>query len=350
MLRLGAAADGLGPPQGQCGRALSRAAGPRLKRRSARKAAFRTGRKHRPASVPGRRALPAPRSSIMPEPEIVIRVGHSPDPDDAFMFYALARQKLDTGRYRFEHQLMDIETLNRWALEGRLELTAVSLHAYAYMADRYVLCTCGASMGEGYGPIVVVRRGQPPAALNRTTIAVPGTLTTAYLVLRLYLGRDFPHCVVPFDQILEAVEAGQYQGQPIGAGLVIHEGQLTYGDQGLELALDLGRWWLQTTGLPLPLGANAVRQDLGPQAMRQIDGLLRQSIEYALRHRDEALKYALHFGRGLSPAQAEQFVGMYVNPWTLNWGPRGRQACRELFDRASAAGVLPRPVTPRFVE
>lgn len=286
----------------------------------------------------------------MPAAEMLIRVGHSPDPDDAFMFYALSHGKLDTGRYRFEHHLADIETLNRWALEGRLELTAVSVHAYAYLADRYLLCTCGASMGEGYGPIVVVRRGQRSADLSRATIAVPGTLTTAYLVLRLYLGREFEHCTVPFDRILAAVELGQYQGQPIHAGLVIHEGQLTYIDQGLELAVDLGRWWLDTTGLPLPLGANAVRQDLGPQAIREVDALLRQSIEYALRHRDEALEYAMHFGRGLSPQRAEQFVGMYVNPWTLDFGPRGRQACRELFDRAYTAGVLRRPVAPRFVQ
>ncbi len=286
----------------------------------------------------------------MAEADLLIRVGHSPDPDDAFMFYALARGKIDTGRYRFEHQLVDIETLNRWALEGRLELTAVSLHAYAYLADRYLLCTCGASMGEGYGPIVVVRQGQAPADLARATIAVPGTLTTAYLALRLYLGRTPEFRVVPFDQILQAVEAGQYQGRPIDAGLVIHEGQLTYADQRLELAVDLGRWWQDTTGLPLPLGANAVRQDLGPKAMRQVNALLRQSIEYALQHRDEALEYAMHFGRGLSPERAEQFVGMYVNAWTLDFGPRGRQACRELFERAYAAGVLPRPIAPQFVE
>lgn len=280
----------------------------------------------------------------------LIRVGHSPDPDDAFMFYALARGKLDTGPYRFEHQLADIESLNRWALEGRLELTAVSLHAYAYLTERYVLCTCGASMGEGYGPIVVIRRGQGPADLAQATIAVPGTMTTAYLALRLYLGREFHHQVVPFDRILHAVEAGQYQGQPIDAGLVIHEGQLTYARQGLRLAEDLGRWWLDTTGLPLPLGANAVRRDLGPEAMRQINAALRQSIEYALSHRDEALDYALQFGRGLGRDQADRFVGMYVNHWTLDFGPRGRQACRELFERAYAAGALPQPTAPEFVE
>jgi len=286
----------------------------------------------------------------MANPPVLIRVGHSPDPDDAFMFYALAQGKLDTGRYRFEHQLADIETLNRRALQGELELTAVSLHAYAHLTDRYVLCTCGASMGDGYGPIVVVRRGRSPADLAQALIAVPGTLTTAYLVLRLFLGQEFRYRVVPFDQILDAVEAGQYEGQPIDAGLVIHEGQLTYGQHRLDLAVDLGRWWLEATGLPLPLGANAIRRDLGPQAMRDLNALLRQSIQYALTYRAEALQYALRFGRGLAPGQADQFVAMYVNPWTLDFGPRGRQACRELFARAFAAGVLPCAVIPEFVD
>lgn len=286
----------------------------------------------------------------MGDAAVLIRVGHSPDPDDAFMFYALAQGKLDTGPYRFEHQLVDIETLNRRALHGELELTAISLHAYAHLTDRYVLCTCGASMGDGYGPIVVVRGGQRPADLAHAPIAVPGTLTTAYLALRMYLGREFRYRVVPFDQILDAVQARQYQGQPVDAGLVIHEGQLTYAQQRLELAVDLGRWWLDTTGLPLPLGANALRRDLGPKMMRDVNALLRQSIEYALAHRADALQYALRFGRGLDPGQADRFVGMYVNHWTLDFGPRGRQACRELFARAFAAGVLPHAVVPEFVE
>ncbi len=286
----------------------------------------------------------------MADAGILIRVGHSPDPDDAFMFYALAQGKLQTGRYRFEHQLADIETLNHWALKGELELTAVSLHAYAYLTDRYVLCTCGASMGDGYGPIVVFRRGRGPVELLQATIAVPGTRTSAFLALRLYLGQAFRYRVVPFDRILEAVEAGEYQGQPIDAGLVIHEGQLTYAQQQLELAVDLGRWWLDTTGLPLPLGANAVRRDLGWQVMREVNGLLRQSIAYALDHRPEALEYALQFGRGLAADQADRFVGMYVNQWTLDFGPRGRQACGVLLERAFAAGLLPQPVTPQFVE
>ena len=279
----------------------------------------------------------------------LIRVGHSPDPDDAFMFYALARNKIDPGKYRFEHELADIETLNRRALAGELELTAVSLHAYAYLADRYLLCPCGASMGDGYGPMLVARQKCPLESLAGKTIAVPGTLTTAYLALRLCLGSGFRHVVVPFDQILDAVAAGQHQGQPVDAGLIIHEGQLTYAAHRLELVLDTGRWWLDRTGLPLPLGANAIRKDLGPDVIRDVNRLLRESIQYGLDHREEALSYALGFGRGLDRGQADQFVGMYVNEWTLDFGPRGRQAVAELLARGHAAGVIPRLVVPQFV-
>jgi 1,4-dihydroxy-6-naphthoate synthase len=280
----------------------------------------------------------------------LIRVGHSPDPDDAFMFHALAAGKIDTGPYEFVHELVDIETLNRRALAGELELTAVSLHAYAYLTDKYLLCTCGASMGDGYGPMVVAKRKMPLEELRAARIAIPGTLTTAFLALRIYLGVDFSHTLVPFDQILDVVAAGEYRGEPIDAGLIIHEGQLTYASHRLELAVDTGRWWLDQTGLPLPLGANAIRKDLGAPVIRDVNRLLKQSIEYGLAHRQEALDYALRYGRDLNRRQADQFVGMYVNDWTLDFGPRGREAVAHLLTRGYEAGVIPRRVTPQFVE
>ncbi len=286
----------------------------------------------------------------MTESSRLIRVGHSPDPDDAFMFYALAASKIDTGPYRFEHELVDIETLNRRAFSGELELTAISLHAYAHLARRYVLCSCGASMGDGYGPMVVARQSCPVEALREATIAVPGTLTTAYLALRICLGADFRHVVVPFDKTLDAAAAGQYEGQKVDAGLVIHEGQLTYAEQQLELVVDLGRWWMDETGLPLPLGANALRKDLGPEVIADVHRLLLASIRYGLDHRDEALDYARQYGRGLDREKADRFVGMYVNQWTLDFGPRGRQAVRELLVRGHAAGVIPQRIEPEFVE
>ncbi len=280
----------------------------------------------------------------------LIRVGHSPDADDAFMFFALAKERVDTGPYRFVHELVDIETLNRRAFSGELELTAVSLHAYAYLTDLYRLCCCGASMGDGYGPMVVAKSPLALADLCRVPIAVPGTLTTAFLALRLCLGKEFSYVVVPFNEIPEAVVAGQYQGQPVEAGLIIHEGQLTYAQLGLSLIVDTGRWWLDTTGLPLPLGANAVRKDLGLDVSRDVQRLLVQSIRYGLEHRQEALEYALGFGRGLDPTDADRFVGMYVNDWTLDFGPRGREAVRLLLARGHAEGVLPAKVEPEFVE
>jgi len=280
----------------------------------------------------------------------LIRVGHSPDADDAFMFYALARDKIDTGPYRFVHELVDIETLNRRAFSSELELTAVSVHAYAHLTGLYMLCTCGASMGDGYGPMVVAKTPLALADLPGMTVAVPGTLTTAYLALRLCLGADFRHVVVPFDEILGAVQSGGYQGRPIDAGLIIHEGQLTYEQFGLHLVVDTGQWWFDETGLPLPLGANAIRKDLGPKVIRDVHRLLLASIRYGLEHRREALEYALGFGRGLDPAQADRFVAMYVNPWTLDFGPRGREAVRQLLARGHEAGVLPQPVVPEFVE
>ena len=278
-----------------------------------------------------------------------IRVGHSPDPDDAFMFYALAKGKVDTGRYKFEHELVDIETLNRRAFSGELELTAVSLHAYAHLTDRYMLCNCGASMGDRYGPMVVAREAVPLESLREATVAVPGTLTTAFLMLRMALGGDFQEVVVPFDQILDVVVAGDYEGQPVDAGLIIHEGQLTYAEQDLKLILDTGQWWHDQTGMPLPLGANAIRKDLGPEVIADVHRLLLESIRHGLEHRREALDYALKFGRDLDHAQADRFVEMYVNDWTLDFGPKGRQAVAELLARGHKAGVIPKLIVPEFV-
>jgi 1,4-dihydroxy-6-naphthoate synthase len=281
--------------------------------------------------------------------KMLIRVGHSPDPDDAFMFYALAKDKIDTGDYRFEHELVDIETLNRRADNGELELTAISLHAYAYLCDKYILCPCGASMGDNYGPIVVAKSPVEVDQLHEMTVAVPGTLTTAFLTLSLRLGKKFDYVIVPFDQILEAVADGEYAGQKVDAGLVIHEGQLTFQDAKLSLIVDLGKWWMEDTGLPLPLGANAIRRDLGQPVIDDVTRLLYQSIEYGLEHRQSALDYALSYGRGLDTAKADKFVGMYVNDWTLDFGERGRQAVTELLARGHRAGFIPKLVAPEFV-
>jgi len=288
-------------------------------------------------------------NQVVNDPRQLIRVGHSPDPDDAFMFWALAKDKVDTGPYRFTHELVDIETLNLRAFSGELELTAVSIHAYAHLSEIYMLCNCGASMGDRYGPMVVARENFAVDQLLEKTIAIPGTLTTAYLALRMCLGAEFSYVIVPFDQILDAVASGSFKGRTIDAGLIIHEGQLTYGDQNLQLILDTGQWWFEETGLPLPLGANAIRKDLGPETIREVHRLLKESIVCGLEHRQEALDYALGFGRGLDRAKADQFVGMYVNDWTLDFGPRGRQAVTELLARGHAAGVIPKPVVPQFV-
>jgi 1,4-dihydroxy-6-naphthoate synthase len=274
-----------------------------------------------------------------------IRVGHSPDPDDAFMFYALAHDKIDTDGLRFVHQLEDIETLNRRALRGELEVTAVSLHAYAHLLDKYALLPSGCSMGDRYGPMVVARRPLTADQLDGLTIAVPGTLTTAYLGLRLLLQRDFSYEVVPFDQIIPAVAAGKFE-----AGLIIHEGQLTFQNHGLHLVVDLGVWWQDKTGLPLPLGGNVVRRDLGDATIRQISRLLKESIRYSLAHRSEALDYALQYARDMDKSLADRFVGMYVNDWTLDYGPRGREAVRRLLEEGHKAGVIPNPVAVQFVE
>lgn len=282
-------------------------------------------------------------------PKQVIHVGHSPDPDDAFMFYALAHDKIDTGGLEFRHELMDIETLNRRALRGELEVSAVSLHAYAHLLDKYALLPSGCSMGDKYGPMVVARRAMKPEELKDITIAVPGTLTTAYLALRLLFAsldkQDAPaHEVVPFDQIIPAVASGQFD-----AGLIIHEGQLTFQNQGLHLVVDLGVWWQGRTGLPLPLGGNVVRRDLGDATISRISDLLKQSIRYALDHRQDALSYALQYARDMDRGLADKFVGMYVNEWTLDYGERGRAAVKRLLDEGHAAGVIPSPVAVEFV-
>jgi 1,4-dihydroxy-6-naphthoate synthase len=274
----------------------------------------------------------------------LITVGHSPDPDDAFMFYALAHDKLDTGDLLFRHELQDIETLNRRALKGELEVTAVSIHAYAFLLDRYALLPSGCSMGDRYGPMVVARRPMKIDELKSLRIAVPGTLTTAFLTLRLLAG-PFTYEVVPFDQILDAVASGRFD-----AGLIIHEGQLTFQNQGLHLVVDLGVWWQEKTGLPLPLGGNVVRRDLGDATIRQISRLLKESILYALAHRQDALDYALRYARDMDKSLADRFVGMYVNDWTLDYGERGRAAVRRLLDEGHKAGVIPTAVAVEFVE
>jgi 1,4-dihydroxy-6-naphthoate synthase len=274
-----------------------------------------------------------------------ITVGHSPDPDDAFMFYALAHDKIDTGGLKFRHELQDIETLNRRALRGELEVTAVSIHAYARLLDKYALLPSGCSMGDKYGPMVVAREKLSIEKLRTVKIAVPGTLTTAFLTLRLLLGREFAYEVIPFDQILEAVASGRFE-----AGLIIHEGQLTFQNQGLQLIVDLGVWWQEKTGLPLPLGGNVVRRDLGDETIRQISRLLKESIRYALAHRSGALDYALKYARDMDKSLADRFVGMYVNDWTLDYGPRGREAVRRLLDEAYKAGVIEKAVNVEFVD
>jgi 1,4-dihydroxy-6-naphthoate synthase len=279
-----------------------------------------------------------------PFPERTIRVGHSPDSDDAFMFYALTHDKLDARGLKFVHQLEDIETLNQRALRSELEVSAVSIHAFAHLADKYALLASGSSMGDRYGPTVIARAPMTLAELRGRTIAVPGKLTTAYLTLQLCLGKDTPVVIRPFDQILQAV-----LDEEVEAGLIIHEGQLYYGDRGLHKVVDLGQWWFDTTGLPLPLGGNVVRKDLGDDLVNEIARLLRASIVYALEHRQEALDYALRYARDLDPALADRFVGMYVNDWTVDYGPKGREAVRELLGRAYKAGILPAPIDVAFV-
>lgn len=273
-----------------------------------------------------------------------ITIAHSPDSDDAFMFYGLARGTVPTGGLEVTHQLTDIETLNRHAQEGRHEVTAVSFHAYPYVAERYALMPCGGSIGDGYGPLLVAREPVEPARIVEKTVAVPGTLTSAYLALQLF-APGVATRVVPFDRILEEVRSGRAD-----VGLIIHEGQLTYGGHGLSKILDLGAWWKDETGLPLPLGGNAVRRDLGPEMMVRLTRLVRETVRHSLAHRKEALEYAMSFARGMDPGVADRFVGMWVNDMTVEMGERGREAVQTFLDRGHAAGVIPRRVVVDFVE
>jgi 1,4-dihydroxy-6-naphthoate synthase len=268
-----------------------------------------------------------------------LRLGHSPDPDDAFMFYGLAKNLLDTGPYRFEHVLQDIQTLNQRARKAELEITAISIHAYPYVADKYALTSCGSSMGDNYGPMVITPRPAKLDDLKNKTIAIPGELTTAFLALQLCLGKAgdaFKPVPVHFDQIPRYVKDGNAD-----AGLIIHEGQLTYQQLGLHKVVDLGVWWHETTGLPLPLGGNCIRKDLGPKVCQEVTNIIRKSIRFSLDHRQEAVEYSLQFGRDLNRELADKFVGMYVNDWTLDYGPRGREAISTLLKRGADARLVP---------
>jgi 1,4-dihydroxy-6-naphthoate synthase len=273
-----------------------------------------------------------------------IRVAHSPDSDDAFMFYALAEGKIDTEGLTYVHELQDIESLNQRALTGELEVTAVSIHAYAYLTDRYALLPSGASMGDRYGPRLVSRTPATRADVRGKQIAIPGMRTSAYLALQLY-EPDFVAVPTQFDEIEEAVLDGA-----VDMGLLIHEGQLTYQDNGLHLVADMGAWWYEETGLPLPLGGNVVRKDFGSALMSKISRHLKASIAYALEHRGKALDHAMRYARGLDRAKADEFVGMYVNDWTLDYGPRGREAIRLFLARAHQAGFIPHAVDVEFVD
>src|SRR4051812_43243261 len=277
-------------------------------------------------------------------------LGHSPDPDDAFMFYAMAERKIDLRGYEFVHQLEDIQTLNERALRGELHISAISIHAYAYVADKYALLPCGASMGDGYGPIVVRKKNNAskPAPeetkewLGRQTIAVPGRMTSAFLALQLYLG-EFKHVVVPFDEIFESVTSGAAD-----AGLIIHEGQLTYANAGMECVVDLGAWWKERTGLPLPLGGNVIRKDIPAPVQRDLIEILKESVDYALNHRDPAVQHSLPYARDMGADLAGKFIGMYVNEFTRDYGEVGRTAIRKFLDESQRAGFLPKKVDLEF--
>jgi 1,4-dihydroxy-6-naphthoate synthase len=273
-----------------------------------------------------------------------IHVAHSPDSDDAFMFYALAEHKIDTEGLTYVHELQDIETLNQRARRAELEVTAVSIHAYAYIADRYALLPHGASMGDQYGPRLVARTPMTRSDVKGLRIAVPGPLTSAYLALRLY-EPDFTPVWTHFDQIEDVVERGE-----VDAGLLIHEGQLTFGARGLHLVADMGVWWYNQTGLPLPLGGNVIRKDLGPDTLRMVSRHLRESIAYGLQHRGDALDHAMRYARGLDKTEADTFVGMYVNDWTLDYGDRGREAVRLFLRRGVESGIIPHDVDVEFAD
>src|SRR6266403_2818083 len=272
-----------------------------------------------------------------------ISIAHSPDSDDAFMFYGLATNKLDTGRLTFKHLLKDIQTLNEEAMLGTYDVTAISFHAYAYVADKYALLPHGASIGDNYGPVVVSREAATPEDIATLKIAVPGKLTSAFLALRIY-NPNFEFVVVPFDKIIDAVQDGSCD-----AGLLIHEGQLFYESIGLHKVLDLGEWWHKETGLPLPMGGNVIRRDLAPTLIKEVSQLLRESISYSLEHREDALQYAMQFARDMDPALADRFVAMWVNDLTLDYGDRGREAVRRLLTEGHERGIIPHAVDIEFV-
>ncbi len=282
-------------------------------------------------------------SSSVSAPVREISVAHSPDSDDAFMFYGLATNKIRVPGIKFTHTLTDIETLNRKAMEGFYDVTAISFHAYPYLQDKYALMPCGGSVGDKYGPMVVAPRAIGLEDLKRMKVAVPGTLTTAYLALKLFAPK-IETVVVPFDEIIPQVLDGKHE-----AGLIIHEGQLTYEKSGLHKILDLGKWWHELTGLPLPLGGNAIRRELGPELIATTTKALRDSIQYALDHREEALAYAMQFARDLDTQMADRFVGMYVNERTLDYGEDGKEAVRKLLGMGHRAGIIPHEVTVEFV-
>jgi 1,4-dihydroxy-6-naphthoate synthase len=283
-------------------------------------------------------------------PAMDFLLGHSPDPDDAFMFYAMARHKIDTRGHRFEHILQDIETLNQRALAGELHISAVSIHAYAYLADKYSLLPCGASMGDGYGPMLVALE-EPPRDidgirewLQSKSIAVPGLKTSAYLALRLFAPK-VQTVTIRFDEIFDAVKSGKAE-----VGLIIHEGQITYADQGFKLVLDLGSWWKSVTGLPLPLGGNVIRKDIPPDIQKEVSEILKESIDYGLKHRKAGIEHSMPLARGLDQDGADRFIGMYVNDYTIDYGSRGRNAIREFLGRAGREGLVPHNVRIEFVE
>ncbi len=284
-----------------------------------------------------------------------LTLGHSPDPDDAFMFYAMAEEKIDLRGYKFQHILQDIQTLNERATRGELHITAVSIHSLAYVLDRYALLPSGASMGDGYGPMFIANAGAGGSAsateeerrefLRGKKIAVPGLMTSAYLAARLFIGAEFEHVVVPFDEIFAAVRAGA-----VDAGLIIHEGQLTYARDGFELILDLGAWWKGRTGLPLPLGGNVIRKDIPPAVRKELSDVLHESIAFGLKDRAAAIDHSMQHARGLDTALADEFIGMYVNDYTLDYGEPGRRAIRLFLGEAHRAGLIPQPVELEFVE
>jgi 1,4-dihydroxy-6-naphthoate synthase len=276
--------------------------------------------------------------------KLPIQLGHSPDPDDAFMFYGLATGAMDSGGYQFTHILQDIQTLNERAMKAELEITAISLHAYPYVSKHYALTACGCSMGDNYGPMIVAKKPYTLEELKDKRIAIPGTMTTAFLAASIGIGKGFRNVVKPFDQILQYVEAGYAD-----AGLIIHEGQLTFAKHGLVCCVDLGKWWMERTGLPLPLGGNVIRRDLGMERMLEITAILKKSIQFSLDHRKEAVQYALRFGRDLNVDLADEFVGMYVNKWTLDYGPSGRAAVNRLMDEGAAIGMIPKCTPVEFI-